>query len=270
MERIKHVSLFEDRHLFPIYVKDSVFPGKKKYHVKDREGLRRTATESLSRWKSEGFTSIYVYLSGLNSAVRALESAAWTLGLYLRVYEYSYSQNEWLPDLLEPFEDRSPHPFTPREELLWKREQEFTSAFQGREEQEFIFYVSEYTNWCLRLKKETLSWKTIKEAIKFKYSGLNNELIDAMEFYLFPDQYRKTHSKQEIAELEKEDYNTYVQQSILQRRADGGRVHVPEAIPFSRRDFEKRGLSKGELLDRNINRVIHQDAKRGKRGKRKY
>ena len=104
---VKNVALFEDRHLFPDYVTDYVFGKDKSWSPLDFIAFQQAAERRLLAWKAEGITGINLYLTGLTSATVAAINACYVCKMYLKLFYNNFLVNEWTPQRILFFEDKS-------------------------------------------------------------------------------------------------------------------------------------------------------------------
>ena len=104
---VKNVALFEDRHLFPDYVTDYVFGKDKSWSPLDFIAFQQAAERRLLAWKAEGITGINLYLTGLTSATVAVINACYVCKMYLKLFYNNFLVNEWTPQRILFFEDKS-------------------------------------------------------------------------------------------------------------------------------------------------------------------
>ena len=68
MGLIKYSMVFNNRHPYPEYVKDTLFDSVSIYDPRDTKFMEDTIREKFRKWKDAGFSGVFLFLSGLISA----------------------------------------------------------------------------------------------------------------------------------------------------------------------------------------------------------
>lgn len=183
---IKYVQLFEKRHPVPSYVKDSIYDIDETHtHILDFIKLEELAIAKFLRWRSQGVTSVYVYLSGLTTAAIAVLNAAFKTELYIKFYHYSFMQDEWLPQSIAYFNAAMPGnaPTTSEVELI-NKERSLRANLSDDQYAELISYMRIYKDVLQKVNQPGFDWELEMKNILHTYMSVDPKLISMMGGYL--------------------------------------------------------------------------------------
>lgn len=185
MAVIKCVSLFEGRHLYPEHVKSSVFDIREAgYDSLGIEEFDTIALSKLIKWKAEGISIIYMYLSGLTSACVSVLNAANKLGIAVKLFHYSCFTDTWLPQNTN-FIDKTPF-LTVSERKLWKKDCEIKHKFTKPERSLIITMMLLFQDLKMKYRDKLVDWDTLKKHILETQRGINLKYLDMMRPYIAP------------------------------------------------------------------------------------
>ena len=188
-ELIKYASLFRDRHYFPTYVKDHVFDGQTNlYEPMNIMVFKHDALTKFLKWKKQGFTCVYIYMSGLVTATIAVLNAAWLAEMPVKLYHFSFLQDKWLPQEIEFCSALGYNSnITDRELNDWTREVEEKKELDVAEYQNLVGYVRIYKDLVLKYSKEPIpEWRQLKAMLYKQYKDLKSDYLDMMSQHLYP------------------------------------------------------------------------------------
>lgn len=217
------MALFERRHYVPPYVLDSMFPLKENgYDPMDIQEFERIAIQNFIRWQAEGYEAVYIYLSGLVSATTTVINAAYKVGIYIRLYHFSFLTNKWLPQLVTPIEQLyGPHPLDDDERLLWKEETIAKSQLTKNESLDLISYVRVYYELLHEYGSSNSEdeWVSIRNKIYSTYSRIDNVYIELMKPYLC--------LVEDYSTLRRREYTDVIREEMRRRR---DKIYTARAI----------------------------------------
>ena len=188
-EMIKYAAMFRDRHYFPAYVKDYVFDGQTNtYEPMNIGTFKNDALNKFLKWKKQGFTCVYVYMSGLLTATISMLNAAWLAEMPIKLYHFSFLQDMWLPQEIE-FSSALGYNsnITDRELNAWVKEVEDKKELDVSEYQNLVGYVRIFKDLVLKYSKEPIpDWRQLKGMLFKQYKDLRSDYLDMMAQHLYP------------------------------------------------------------------------------------
>ena len=215
IQLVKHVALFEDRHVVPSWVHDFIFEKRAEgWDTLDIWEFQRVALQRLLRWKYEGIGTIYVYLSGLTTAVISAVNAAYKAGIYVKLFHYSYMIDKWLPQNLD-FLDAPPgvvNTLTAAELKQWNLDRELKAQLTDKEYGDFRYYVKIFLDLRDKYRDTTVDWGMLRKQLSNTIKYPRMDFIDLMRPFLAPINY------EELQDIKGESYNDTLRNYIIQTR----------------------------------------------------
>lgn len=212
---VKHVALFEDRHTVPIWVKDHIFEKREEgWDTLDIWEFQRVALNKILRWKYEGIGTIYIYLSGLTTAVISALNAAYKAGVYVKLFHYSYMVDRWLPQNLDFLTAPSgvASTLTAAEIKQWELDRQLKAQLTDKEYGDYRFYIKSYLDLRDKYRDSTIDWSTIRKQLAASTKYPRMDYIDLMRPFLAPMDY------QEMQDMKGESYNDTLRRFIIRTR----------------------------------------------------
>lgn len=180
-----NVALFENRHDWPKVVTDYVYHDKgSTYDPRDFKTFEGLALLKFLKWKSAGITIVNLYLSGLVSATIAALNAAYSVGIYVKLFHYSNLTGSWIPQIL----DFLPAPpgiiiKTESESLAEKEEEAVKDNISENERVTIVSYVELFNKLYHTYDPDKFFWDDVYKYITREYGKYNEELILLMKPY---------------------------------------------------------------------------------------
>lgn len=182
---IKYSMVFNNRHPYPEYVKDTLFDSVSIYDPRDTKFMEATIREKFRKWKDEGFSGVFLFLSGLISATVCAINVAYEEKMYLRLYHYSVITDSWLPQNVSVFDGVNGYhnTLTMSEELNLALEIQRTSSLGKYATALLANYVLAYKDLERKNMHTVLDWDAERAVLKGKLNPYIPPYVEAMRIY---------------------------------------------------------------------------------------
>lgn len=205
----KYSMVFNNRHPYPDYVKDSLFDSVSIYDPRDTKFMEASIREKFVKWKSEGFSGVFLFLSGLISATVSAINVAYEEHLYLRLYHYSVLTDSWLPQNISVFDGVNGYAnkLTMTEEINLALELQRTSSLGKYAVSLLANYVLAYKELERKNLHTVLDWDAERAVLKGRLSPYIPPYVEAMRIYA--NRFQQDPS---------ESYSDYLYKQLIQRK----------------------------------------------------
>lgn len=179
-----NVALFEGRHPWPSFIKEFVYDSKSGgYDPRDFEVFEGLAIIKFLHWKAKGVKAINLYLSGLVAATVAVLNAAYTTGIYVKLFHYSSVSNNWIPQLCDFLKLPQGTVLTNEEVLSLEKEERAKKEITDLERRTIVSYVNLFNELYTNYDPNRFCWKDVHSYIIREYKNIIPEYIDLMRPY---------------------------------------------------------------------------------------
>lgn len=209
MALIKYAMLFNNRHPYPEYVRDTLFDSSAIYDPRDTIYMDTTIREKLRKWKSAGFSGVHLFLSGLVAATVSAINVAYEEHLYLRIYHYSVITDSWLPQNISVFDGMNGYKntLTMSEELNLALEVQRTASLGKYAISLLANYVLVYKDLERKNQYSVVDWDAEKAALRGKLYPYVPPYVEAMRVYA-----------NRLQSDQSETYSDYLYKQLVKRK----------------------------------------------------
>jgi hypothetical protein len=209
MGLIKYSMMFNNRHPYPEYVRDTLFESAAIADPRNTRFMDATIREKVRKWKSEGFSGVYLFLSGLVSATVSAINVAYEENIYLRLYHYSVITDSWIPQNISIFDGVNGYhnKLTMSEELNLALEIQRTESLGKYALTLLANYVLNYKELERKNMHTVLDWDAEKAVLKGKLTPYIPPYVEAMRIYA-----------NRLQANPSETYSDYLYRQLVQRK----------------------------------------------------